>query len=142
MNPPESSSTSYAEAVVDDNHNVLPPPTSSDLGPLALAETLQATLVRIMQLGFWRGLVGSLAVFWMLAMATVGCIVGIGVWARRKEERREGDGRRRRRRRRRRVVEDRRGRRRRVRWLDEVEVEGQGDREVEREVELEKMGVR
>jgi hypothetical protein len=76
-----------------------------------------------MRLGFWKGLLGSLAVFWMLLGATIGCILSIGLWLRSKEnDLREHD---------RRwavaqAVEARlRARRRsggrRVRWLDEVE---------------------
>ena len=125
--PPQSAPT-------DDQHVPSAISSQSDLGPLTLAETFQATFVRIMQLGVWRGLLGSLAVFWILISATIGCILSIGLWLRRKEndlqerdrrwelaEAREAG------------LRERRRRRRRVRWLDEVEG-GQ-------ELELEKMVV-
>lgn len=97
--------------------------SQSDLGPLALAETFQATLVYIMRLGFWKGLMGSLAVFLILASATIGSILSTGLWLRRKEDHlRKRAGRR----------ESaqarefgfptrRRSSGKRVRWLDEVE---------------------
>ena len=64
--------------------------TRTSLGPLALAETFQATLARILDLGFWRGLCGSLAVLWMLLGAAVGTVLSIGLYVRQR-----GGGRRR-----------------------------------------------
>jgi hypothetical protein len=105
------------------NHHMLSlTPSESDLGQLALAETFQATLVHIMQLGFWKGLMSSLVVFWILVGAAIGCILSIGLWLRRKEGHlRERD-------RRRESAQARefgfparrRSSGRRVRWLDEV----------------------
>jgi hypothetical protein len=116
ISPPQQS--------VADHHHILSPTSSqSDLGPLALAEAFQATFVRIMLLGFWKGLLGSLAVLWMVLGATTGCILSIGLWLRRKEnDLRERD-------RRWEVAQAReagfqarqRSSGRRVRWLDEVE---------------------
>jgi hypothetical protein len=73
-------------------------------------------MVYIIRLGFWKGLMGSLAVFLILVGATIGCILSIGLWLRRKEDHlRE----------RARAREfgfpaRRRSSGRRVRWLDEV----------------------
>lgn len=72
-----------------------------------------------MQLGFWKGLLGSLAVFWMLFGATVGCVLGIGLWLRRKEY--EASERRRQVSAKAQEV-GRRSSGRRMRWLDQVEV--------------------
>ena len=106
-----------------DHHILSLTSSQSDLGPLALAEIFQATLVYIMRLGFWKGLIGSLAVLLILVSATIGCILSIGRWLRRKEDHLRGRARRR--------GSARAGefgfptRRRssgkRVRWLDEVE---------------------
>lgn len=111
------------KSAVGDHHILSPTSSEPDLGPLALTETFQATLVHIMRLGFWKGLMGGLAVFWILAGATIGCILSIRLWLRRKEGHlRERD-------RRRESAQTRgfgfparrRSSRRRVRWLDEVE---------------------
>ena len=127
------------------HHHVLSATSSpSDLGQLALAETFQATVGRLVQVEFWLGLLGSLAAFWMLVGATVDCILSIELWLRRKENDLRERGRRRwelararearfRKRWRRSGGGGGRGRGRRVRWLDEVEA-GQ-------ELELEKMVV-
>jgi hypothetical protein len=111
------------KSAVGDHHILSPTSSESDLGPLTLAETFQATLVHIMRLGFWKGLMGSLAVFWILIGATIGCILSIGLWLRRREDHlREHD-----RRRESAQARDfgfparRRSSGRRVRWLDEVE---------------------
>jgi hypothetical protein len=87
-----------------------------------------------MRLGFWKRLMGSLAVFWILVGATIACILIIGLWLRRKEDHlRERDRRRESAQRR-----DfgfparRRSSRRRVRWLDEVE----GGHELEKTMDI------
>jgi hypothetical protein len=101
-------------------------PSESDLGPLALAETCQATLAHIMRLG--------LVVLWILVGATIGCILSIGLWLRLKEGHlRERD-------RRRESAQARefglparrRSSGRRVRWLDEVE----GGHELEKAMDM------
>jgi len=127
-------------SAVGDRHILSPTSSESDLGPLALAETFQATLVHIMRLGFWKGLMGSLAVFWILAGATVGCILSIGLWLRRKEDHlRERD-----RRRESAQTRDfgfparRRSSGRRVRWLDEVE----GGHELEKTTDIRRSDLR
>lgn len=103
------------------DHHILS--SQSDLGPLALAETFQATLVYIMRLGFWKGLMGSLVVFLILVGVTIGCILSIGLWPRRKEDHLQERARRRESA----QVREfgfptrRRSSGRRVRWLDEVE---------------------
>jgi hypothetical protein len=107
----------------DDHHILSSTSSESDLGPLALAEAFQATLVHIVRLGFWKGFMVSLVVFLILLGATIGGILSIGLWLRRRERHlRE-------RTRRREFAHARefefRARRRsgggRVRWLDEVE---------------------
>jgi hypothetical protein len=122
------------KSAVGDHHILSPTSSESDLGPLALAETFQATLVHIMRLGFWKGLMGSLAVFWILIGATIGCILSIGLWLRRREDHlREHD-----RRRESAQARDfgfparRRSSGRRVRWLDEVE----GGHELEKTMDI------
>ena len=111
------------KSVGGDHHILSSASSESDLGPLALAETFQATLVHIMRLGFWKGLMGSLVVFLILVGVTIGCILSIGLWLRRKEDHLRDRARRRE------SVQvgefgfpaRRRSSGRRVRWLDEVE---------------------
>jgi hypothetical protein len=122
------------KSVRGDHHILSSMSSESDLGPLALAETFQATLVNIMRLGFWKRLMGSLVVFLILVGATIGCILSIGLWLRRKEDHLRDRARR---------CESaqaresgfparRRGSGRRVRWLDEVE----GGHELEKTMDI------
>lgn len=109
-----------------DNHHPLSLTTSqSDLGPLAPAETSGAKFVRILLLVFYyvilgvqKVLLGSVVVFWMLTVATAGCILTIGLWLQGMQnllrERREREQA---------LDAGLRARQigRRVRWRDEVE---------------------
>jgi hypothetical protein len=106
-----------------DHHTLSLTSSQSNLGPLALAETFQVTLVYIMQLGFWKGLIGGLAVFLILVSATIGCILSIGLWLRRKEDHPRKRTRRRESAQARefRFPTKRQSSRKRVRWLDKVE---------------------
>jgi hypothetical protein len=119
---------------VGDHHILSPTSSESDLGPLALAKTFQATLVHVMRLGFWKGLMGSLVVFWILVGAIIGCILSIRLRLRRKEGHlRERD-------RRHELAQARefglparrRSSGRRVRWLDEVG----GGHELEKTIDI------
>jgi hypothetical protein len=107
----------------DDYHILSSTSSQSDLGPLALAEAFQATLVYIMRLRFWKGFMGILAVFLILVSATIGCILSIGLWLRRKEDHLRKCARRRKSAQAREfgLPTRRRSSGKRVRWLDEVE---------------------
>jgi hypothetical protein len=132
-------------------HSLTSSSAYADFGPMALTEAFQATFFRILELGFWRGLLGSVAVVWILGGMALGMVMGVAVWLRRREEAmggRKKDRERRRKERRDKVGSERgRGAGRRVRWLDEIDewevAEGGKEMEDRRErvLRLEVLGV-
>jgi hypothetical protein len=103
---------------------------------MALAEAFQATFFRILELGFSRGLLGSLAVVWILGGMVLGMVLGVAVWLRRRDEAMGGrkKNRERRRKERREKAGSARGRGegRRVRWVDGIDEQvAEGGKEME-----------
>ena len=84
INTPSSAAESAAQQRSSGPVPFLSGWSTASLGPLALAESFQATLTRILDLGFWRGLCGSLAVLWMLLGAAVGTVLSIGLYVRQR----------------------------------------------------------
>lgn len=56
-----------------------------EIGPLALPEMLQATLLRIHELGFFKGILGSLVIFWLLIGLGVLILAFVGRYVRHRE---------------------------------------------------------
>ena len=56
-----------------------------DLGSLALSETLQAIVQRIFELGFIKGVIGSLLIFWLLFALAVVLLVCMSLYIERRQ---------------------------------------------------------
>ncbi|ERF76849.1 hypothetical protein EPUS_07639 [Endocarpon pusillum Z07020] len=76
------------EPVVEDRtgpHPTAHPTSSPSLGPSSLPDKFLASFSGLVKSGFWKALLGSFLVFWILIASTVGALVVIGIRVRRMD---------------------------------------------------------
>ncbi|KAF7506912.1 hypothetical protein GJ744_011153 [Endocarpon pusillum] len=76
------------EPVVEDSTGPRPtahPTSSPSLGPSTLPDSFLASFSGLVRSGFWKALLGSFLVFWILIASTVGALVIIGIRVRRMD---------------------------------------------------------